>query len=146
MKLDFKLAEPITDQGSWSQADEEDFRYRVALGDLIMEIGSANFSTNWGWIPLIDVAVSLQRIADKLQRHGQMQTFEFTESESWLRIRRQEDDVIVTASYAPGNARVEYSSFIDAIQHLQKQLRRELLRLNPALSRNPDFQRLLPER
>ena len=145
MKLDFQLAEPITDEGSWSQADEEDFRYRVALGDLIMEIGSTNFSTNWGWIPLIDVAVSLQRIAEELQRPGRTQTFEFTESESWLRFRRQEDDVIVTASYAPGNARVEYSRFIDAIQHLKKQLRQELLRLNPALARNPDFQRLLPE-
>src|SRR5258707_794505 len=143
MKLDFRLAEPTTD--SWSHADEEDFRYRVALGDLILEIGSKNFSTHWGWVPLIDLAASLRHIAKKLQHSGRTETFEFTESESWLRFSRQGDQVIVTASYTPGEARIEYSRFVQAIEELSKQLRAELLQRNSALSENPAFQRLLPE-
>ena len=51
---------------------------------------------------------------------------------------------IVTASYSPGEARVEYSQFVHAIEELSKQLRAELLQRNSALSENPAFQRLLP--
>lgn len=145
MKLDFRLAESTLDTGSWSDADEEDFRYRVALGDLILEIGSTNFSTNWGWVPLIDLAAGLRHIAKELERPERTETFEFTESESWLRFTRHGDQVIVTTSFVPGNARVEYSRFVNAIERLGKQLRKELLRRNPVLSKNEAFQRLLPE-
>ena len=145
MKLDFRLAEPTTDTESWSQADEEDFRYRVALGDLILKIGSKNFGTDWGWVPLIDLVAGLRHIGNELQHSGRAETFEFTESESWLRFSRHGDQVIVTASYMPGEARVEYSRFVQAIEELSKQLRAELLQRNSALSENPAFQRLLPE-
>jgi hypothetical protein len=145
MKLDFRLTEPTTNAGSWSHADEEDFRYRVALGDLILEIGSQNFGTNWGWVPLIDLAAGLRQIAEKLRHAGGTETFEFTESESWLRFSRNGDRVIVTASYSPGEAQVEYSRFVHAVENLSKQLRSELLQRNSALSENPAFQRLLPE-
>ncbi|HEX3445005.1 MAG TPA: hypothetical protein VHS80_09830 [Chthoniobacterales bacterium] len=145
MKLDFRLAEPTTNAQSWSHADEEDFRYRVALGDLILEIGSKNFGTNWGWVPLIDLAASLREIARKLQHSGRTETFEFTESESWLRFSREGDRVIITASYSPGEAQVEYSRFVDAVKNLRKELRNELVQRNSRLSENPAFQRLLPE-
>jgi hypothetical protein len=145
MKLDFRLAEPSANAGNWSRADEEDFRYRVALGDVILEIGSTNFGTNWGWVPLIDLAASLQQIAKELRRPGRTETFEFTESESWLRFSRDGDQVIITSSYAPGRAQVEYSRFVQAIERLGKRLRSELLQLNPALSKNVTFERLLPE-
>jgi hypothetical protein len=145
MKLDFRLTEPINNTQSWSQADEEDFRYRVALGDLILEIGSKNFGTNWGWVPLIDLAAAFRQIARKLQHPGRTETFEFTESESWLRFSRHGDRVIVAASYSPDEAQVEYSRFVQAIENLSKRLRTELLQRNSALSKNPAFQRLLPE-
>jgi NAD(P)-dependent dehydrogenase (short-subunit alcohol dehydrogenase family) len=144
MKLDFRLAESGTNIGNWSHADEEDFRYRVALGDLILEIDSANFGTNWGWIPLVDLAASLRQIAEELQHHDRTETFEFTESEAWLRFTRRGNRVIITASYSPGNAQVEYSQFVHAVERLSKRLRTELLRLNPALAKNPAFQKLLP--
>jgi len=87
----------------------------------------------------------LRRIANDLQHSGRSETFEFTESESWLRFSRHGDQVIVTASYTPGEARIEYSRFVQAIEELSKQLRAELLQRNSALSENPAFQRLLPE-
>ena len=145
MKLDFRLTEPTTNAQSWSHADEEDFRYRVALGDLILEIGSKNFGTNWGWVPLIDLAAGLRQIARKLQHSGRTETFEFTESESWLRFSRHGDTVVVTASYLPGEAQVEYSRFVQAVENLTKQLRNQLLERSSGLSENQAFQRLLPE-
>jgi hypothetical protein len=145
MKLDFRLTEPTTNAQSWSHADEEDFRYRVALGDLILEIGSKNFGTNWGWVPLIDLAAGLRQIARKLQHSGRTETFEFTESESWLRFSRHGDTVVVTASYLPGEAQVEYSRFVQAVENLSKQLRNQLLERSSGLSENQAFQRLLPE-
>jgi hypothetical protein len=145
MKLGFRLTEPTGNTQSWSHADEEDFRYRVVLGDLILEIGSKNFGTNWGWIPLIDLAAGLRQIVRKLQHSGRTETFEFTESESWLRFSRHGDQVIVTASYSLGEAQVEYSQFVQAIENLSKQLRTQLLQRNSALAENPAFRRLLPE-
>jgi hypothetical protein len=145
MKLNFRLTEPTSNTQSWSHADEEDFRYRVALGDLILEIGSKNFGTNWGWVPLIDLAASFREIARKLHHSGRTETFEFTESESWLRFSRHGEEVIVTASYSLDEARVEYSRFVHAIENLSKQLRTELLQRNSALLENPTFQQLLPE-
>src|SRR5260370_37568077 len=112
MKLDFRLAEPTTD--SWSHADEEDFRYRVALGDLILEIGSKNFSTHWGWVPLIDLAASLRHIAKKLQHSGRTETFEFSESQSWRPSSRQGGQVIITASYTPGEGTDKYARAVAA--------------------------------
>jgi hypothetical protein len=145
MKLDFRLTEPTTSALSWSHADEEDFRYRVALGDLILQIGPKNLGTDWGWVPLIDLAASLRRIAKKLRHSGRTETFEFTESESWLRFSRHGDRVTITASYSPDEAEVKYSQFVHAVEKLSKQLRTELLQRNSALSENPVFQRLLPE-
>ncbi|HZC34617.1 MAG TPA: hypothetical protein VE242_03330 [Chthoniobacterales bacterium] len=145
MKLDFRLAEQSANAENWSRADEEDFRYRVALGDVIFEIGSANFGTNWGWVPLIDLAASLQHIAKELRHPGHTETFEFTESEAWLRFSRHGNQVVITASYAPGRAEIEYPRFVQAVEHFGKRLRAELLRLNPALSKNSAFERLLPE-
>ena len=87
----------------------------------------------------------MRHIAKKLQHSGRTETFEFTESESWLRFSRQGDQVIVTASYSPGQAQVEYSRFVDAVKKLSKKLRDELLKRNSGLSENPAFQRLLPE-
>jgi hypothetical protein len=145
MKLGFRLAEPTGNTQSWSHADEEDFRYRAVLGDLILEIGLKNFGTNWGWIPVIDLAAGLRHIARKLQHSSRTETFEFTESEAWLRFSRHGDRVIVTASYSPGEAQVEYARFVQAVENLSKQLRTELLQRNSALADNPAFQRLLPE-
>jgi hypothetical protein len=145
MKLGFRLTEPSSNTQSWSHADEEDFRYRVALGDLILEVGSKNFATNWGWIPLIDLAAGLRQIAKRLQHSGRTETFEFTESESWLRFSRRGDRVVVTASYSPGEAEVEYQQFVHAIENFSKRLRTELLQRNAALAENPAFQRLMPE-
>jgi hypothetical protein len=145
MKLTFRLVEPINDIESWSHADEEDFRYRLVAGDLILEIGTKNFGTNWGWVPLIDLVAGLRQISKKLGRHGRTETFEFTESESWLRFSRQGDRVTITSSYSPGEAQIEYSRFVHAVENLSKELRSELLQRNPALAENPAFQRLLPE-
>lgn len=145
MRLEYRLAESPKNSYDWPHADEEDFRYRVALGDLILEIGPTNFSTNWGWIPLVDLAVCFRHIAKKLQHPGRTETFEFTESESWLRFSREEGEVLITSSYSTGTARAEYTRFVQAIERLNKQLRADLLQLNPELPKNAAFQKLLPE-
>ena len=58
---------------------EEDLRYRVALGNLIFHIGDKDFSADWDWIPLVDLAASFAEIIRKLEGGSSSEIFEFTE-------------------------------------------------------------------
>jgi hypothetical protein len=40
-------------QIDFSSASATDLRYRSLLGDVEFRIGDADFSTQWGWIPLL---------------------------------------------------------------------------------------------
>ena len=47
------------------------------LGDIIFRVDGSNMSASWGWIPIIDFAVCLSRIAEELQP-SQTESFDFT--------------------------------------------------------------------
>ena len=59
-------------------------------------------------------------------------------------ISRHGDQVIVTAADSPGEAPVEYSQFVHAIEELSKQLRAELLHAIPRFPENRRLSKLLP--
>src|ERR1700677_680678 len=83
MHLDYQLKEDS--ETDWSSVTEEDLRYRVALGNLIFHVGNKDFSAAWDWIPLVDLAASFAEIVRKLEGGSASQTFEFTESDAWIR-------------------------------------------------------------
>jgi len=110
---------------------KRDFRYRVALGDLILEIGSKNFSTHWGWVPLIDLPASfLRHIAKKLQHSGRTETFGSPNQNRGLRFSRQGTGIIITGELFTWRGQVEYARFCALRSKIKQTLRDELLQRN----------------
>src|SRR5215471_4775437 len=102
MHLDYRLSEDR--ETDWSSVTEEDLRYRVALGNLIFQVGDKDFSAAWEWIPLVDLAASLDEIVRKLESGSPSETFEFTESDAWIRFEKTDGKIVVSTSYGQGRA------------------------------------------
>lgn len=139
-----KQLEELPDPDDLAKATEVDFRFRVALGDLILAAPPNDFSARWGWVPLIDFVVSVREILSDLKRGGTRSQFEFTESEATLTFTRHETGLVITASYAPGNIQIPLTALDERLRWFEASLRADLVRNVPALDHQPVFNRLLP--
>jgi len=127
-----------------AEATESDLLYRVLLGDISFKTDSNDFSAKWGWIPVIDFAASLRRIAGELAgRDGVENTFDFTESGAVLRFKRAGDAILISASYAPDQACVPLTEFTAAVESFSRRVASELSQQFPPLRGNKSFQQLL---
>ena len=141
MHLDYRLNEDR--ETDWSSVTEEDLRYRVALGNLVFHVGDKDFSADWGWLPLVDLAASFAEIVRKLEGGSPSETFEFTESDAWVRFQRKGDKVSVSTSYGEGVAEIALHSASAAVKSFLDRLRSELDRKHPQAAHNPAVRRLL---
>jgi hypothetical protein len=141
MHLDFHLKEDR--ETDWSAVTEEDLRYRVALGDLTFHIGQKDFSAAWGWIPLIDLAASFREILRKLEGGTQSETFEFTESDAWIRFERKGEKVLVTTSYGEGLGENSLTALSEAAKSFRERLHTELVKRHPQAAHNAAVTKLL---
>src|SRR3712207_3536434 len=64
----------------YQRADEGALRYDLFLGDVLFKIDEVDLSARWGWIPVIDFALTLHLMTDALEPN-QTKIFEFTESD-----------------------------------------------------------------
>ena len=141
MHLDFHLKEDR--ETNWSAVTDEDLRYRVALGNLTFHVGHKDFSAAWGWIPLVDLAASFGEIARKLAGGSQSETFEFTESDAWIRFERQGQTVVVTASYVEGAGENSLAALAEAAKSFRERLHTDLIRKHPDAANNTAVKKLL---
>jgi hypothetical protein len=141
MHLDYRLNEDR--ETDWSSVTEEDLRYRVALGNLVFHIGDKDFSADWDWIPLVDLAASFAEIIRKLEGGSPSETFEFTESDAWVRFQRKGDKVLVSTSYGEGVAEIALHSASQAIKSFGERLRSDLVTKHPQAEHNAAVRSLL---
>jgi hypothetical protein len=141
MHLDFHLKEDR--ETDWSAVTEEDLRYRVALGDLIFHIGQKDFGAAWGWIPLVDLAASFREILRKLEGGTLSETFEFTESDAWIRFERKGEKVLVTTSYGEGLGENSLTALSEAAKSFREELHKELVKRYPQAAHNAAVKKLL---
>ena len=74
---------------SWETVPEWVLRYECFLGDVTFKIDNVDFSTHWGWVPVLDFALGLSSALDGLES-GKSGIFEFTESEAFIRCSRSD--------------------------------------------------------
>src|ERR1700733_7486512 len=141
MHLDYELKEDS--ETDWSSVTEEDLRYRVALGNLIFRAGDKDFSAAWKCIPLVDLAFSFSEIVRKLEGGSASETFEFTESDAWIRFEKKDGKVLVSTSYGEGVAEVALHSVSDAVKSFRERLQSELARKYPQAAHNAAVKKLL---
>lgn len=131
--LDYRLS-----PGWRAQAAEVDLRsvsaealhYDLFLGDVIFRSNGADFSAPWDWVPVLDFAMSLLRIAREV-RSSASQRFEFTESEAALDFERHGDQVQISSSYSPGSVLVPYEDLQRAAEEFAQKVVREVKRCHP---------------
>jgi hypothetical protein len=141
MHLDYRLNEDR--ETDWSSVTEEDLRYRVVLGNLVFHVGDKDFSADWGWIPMVDLAASFAEIVRKLEGGSARETFEFTESDAWVRFERKGEKVLVSTSYGEGVGEIALHSASEAIKSFRERLRSELVRQHPQAAHNAAVRKLL---
>jgi hypothetical protein len=141
MHLDYRLNEDR--ETDWSSVTEEDLRYRVALGNLVFRVGDKDFSADWGWIPLVDLAASFAEIVRKLEAGSASETFEFTESDAWVRFEKKGEKVLVSTSYGEGVGEIALHSASEAVKSFRERLRSELVRQHPQAAHNVAMNKLL---
>ncbi len=133
-----------TNEVDLASADETVLRYEVLLGDVILNANGHDFSAKWGWVPVVDFAASLRHIVNKLNEQNGLETkFEFTESEAALRFKRNDDMVLISASYASGEAHVPLAELTASVESFSRRVASELSQQFPPLCENKPFQQLL---
>jgi hypothetical protein len=141
MHLDYRLNEDR--ETDWSAVTEEDLRYRVALGNLIFHVGDKDFSADWSWIPLVDLAASFAEIVRKLEGGSASETFEFTESDAWVRFEKKGEKVLVSTSYGQGVGEIALHAAAQAVKSFRERLHSELVRKHPQAGHNVAVRKLL---
>jgi hypothetical protein len=141
MYLDYRLSEDWDENSSdLAAADETELRYYAATGDIIVRNDQADLSARWGWIPLIDFALALRKIAATLTIEEGRETFEFTESDATLRFDRYGHGMTITGSYAAGEITVSFTVFVDQAKDFARRLDAELVAKRPELKLNPIYE------
>ncbi|MCA1595582.1 MAG: hypothetical protein LC772_04040 [Chloroflexi bacterium] len=78
-------------------------------GDDCVEVKHASFSPAWDWIPVLDFATQLFRIAGSICVHGERK-LDFISSEATISFSRYGDLVGIEADYTPDRARVRLTA------------------------------------
>jgi hypothetical protein len=140
MHLDYRLSEDWDENSAdLTSADETDLRFYAANGDIVLRNDQADLSARWGWIPLIDFALALRKIAEALAASDGSETFEFTESDATLQFDRRGAEITIRGSYAVGEITLPFAEFADRTADFARRLDAELLAKQPELSSNPAY-------
>lgn len=122
---------------------EIDLRYGVAFGDLILIVNGIDCSARWGWIPLLDVAVSLGDILAALTADpSASETFDFTENDSSINFLRSGESIRITTSDATCDASVPFTEFDTRVRDFVRKVFRDSLERFPTLGMNSVFRSL----
>jgi len=121
-----------------ASADAAALRYRLFPGDVSFQREDVDFSTHWGWVQILDFALSLTAIVVTLEQDGEAR-FEFTESNAALSFRLECDVICVSSSYAPGLMRVPVPEFREQVKQFADRVSRELCERHPRLRVNPEM-------
>ena len=104
LKLEIRNWTDVDRDGSnWSRVSEQALRYDYFVGDIGFTASGTDFSTTWGWVPVLDFAVSLNALVTALEPHSELD-FEFTESDHTISFRRGDKEVLVSTSYVSGSS------------------------------------------
>jgi len=134
---------------SWERIDlalatESDLLYKVLLGDFRFLDETADFSSKWGWVPIVNFAASLKQVADAIGHHHRSdELLSFTESDAFLQFVLRDNKVHVSASYAGGEISSTLDEFSSVVDSYVSDTHRRLIRDYSALSKNRSFDRLL---
>jgi hypothetical protein len=98
-----------------SQVSSPDLVQGAFMGDAVFKVGAVDFSTQFGWVTLLDwclrLTVSLDDLVAKNSRR-----FEFSESDDFVSFERHQGDLLISCSYGTEVATVGYEELKSAVR------------------------------
>ena len=141
IELDYNilyLSFPPNESIDLTLVGETEFRYNLFLGDIRFVLADTDFSVSWGWIPILDFALSLYWLLTRLPTE-RVETFEFTESEAQIKFLLVGEMVEVSATYSDAKASVPYQQLCKSTYRFLQRVITDLVGRYPELPNNPVF-------
>jgi len=144
MKLDFSLKEDSDSSiRDWRSVNEALLRYDCFLGDIVFVVGGADLSTNWGWVPMLDFAISMRFVVDDLEE-SESAMFDFTDSDHTIEFAMVSRTLLqVRSSYASSVGTVPLGEFKIAASRFLGATRAFLENSFQGLIENPHYKETL---
>lgn len=142
--IDYRLSAKTYGLDELAVATAEDLRYNLFTGDIVLRVSGVDFSTDWGWVPVLDFAVTLAKLAKSLP-DNLASVFEFTESDATIELKLERQKVRVSASYVANSGVVGYDEFVSACHLCAVKLLTGLSSQYPSLKQNRTFMQYLKE-
>ena len=111
--LEFRIQTLFDGPCDVSTASATDIHYNFMLGDVTFSVGDSDFSAHWGWIPVLDFALSLKSLCQNIGNSGH-ERFEFTEPGEWIDFVLRGNSVDLASSYVDSTATVELKDLTSA--------------------------------
>lgn len=141
-EIKYSFAEDYTEAGK--NVDETALRYELFLGSFRLEKDDKTLSVDWNWIPLLDFALCLQTICNRLNKQaGGEEIFDFTESDATITFRRNEDKCEIFTSFSDTSFMMNYPEFQEAVRLFSKKVITDILSKNEKLKDNRVFKKAL---
>jgi hypothetical protein len=81
---------------------DEEIRYNFLLGNVSLISSDTLIKMEWEWIPLLDIAFSLNEVAINLRaKYISKECFEFTENAETLEFSKESEQLKISASFSP---------------------------------------------
>ena len=141
--LDYKLsADWNPHELDLRAADELTLRYDAFPGDVVFRVDDEDFSAQWGWVPVLDFALALGTVTERLDSHDH-ELFEFTESGATIDFRRDDGPIAISASYTQALARIPLFELSNAVDEFFDRVAEGLQAEHPQLAENEYFTSLI---
>lgn len=119
----------------WAQVSAALLRYDCFLGDVYFRINDIDLSMRWGWIPVLDFAISMKHVVQELRR-DKSASFDFTDSDLRINFVEQGGRIRISAEYSEEIAEVMQRDFEEAVKRLAEAVSKDIEKRHPELLRN----------
>lgn len=129
-----------------TKATEEDLRYNLFLGSLILKTRNNSIIIDWDWVPIFDFAICLAAICDiLLKKETGEAEFEFTESDEKLIFQKDATSIKISTTFSDETLELTPETFEITVRDFYKAVVFEILSKNVSLKNNETFLQYLKE-
>lgn len=147
MKISGSVGRQFTrESDDYSIAPRVDLLWSHFCGDVQFESSAGRIATNFGWVPLLHVALSLTDICSEFQNSAQsVMKYQFTESDDYISFDLSENVVNISATFSGTSFSAPLRSYCSAVADFGEELVIHLGDRNSSFRANPVAAEVLSE-
>ena len=104
-----------------------DIRYFYCVGNVWFTFGDKRISMDWGWVPLIDFALSMKQILNSFNNHSTyVEVFDFTENDDTITYSKNGETVSLMFSFTQEEFVIPWPAFKKGAEEFIEELRKSI--------------------